>query len=81
MQSFVDELVSQSTQTGMIVNGKKMKEMVIANAVKKSSNATATERYYCGPSVYIQAARRACLQRSEVDTAHWVTLYSAETKV
>jgi len=34
MYSFVDELVSQSTQTGMIVNGKKTKEMVIGSAVK-----------------------------------------------
>jgi len=34
MQSFVDELVSQSSQTGMIVNGKKTKEMLIGSAIK-----------------------------------------------
>jgi len=34
MQSFVDELVSQSTQTGMIVNGKKTKEMLIGSVTK-----------------------------------------------
>jgi len=34
MQSFVDELVSQSTQTGMTVNGKKTKEMLIGSVIK-----------------------------------------------
>jgi len=34
MQSFVDELVSQSSQTGMIVNGKKTKEMLIGSVIK-----------------------------------------------
>ena len=34
MQSFVDELLSQSTQTGMIVNGKKTKEMLIGSVIK-----------------------------------------------
>jgi len=36
MQAFVDELVSQSTQAGMIVNGKKTKEMLIGNVIKNS---------------------------------------------
>jgi len=34
MRSFVDELVSQSTQTRMIVNGKKTKEMLIGSVTK-----------------------------------------------
>ena len=34
MQAFVDELVSQSTQIGMTVNGKKTKEMVIGSVIK-----------------------------------------------
>jgi len=31
-----DELVSQSTQAGVIVNGKKTKEMLIGNVIKNS---------------------------------------------
>ena len=34
MQTFVDELISQSTQTGMIVNDKKTKKMLIDSVIK-----------------------------------------------
>ena len=34
MQSFVDELVQQSTEAGMIVNGRKTKEMLIGTVAR-----------------------------------------------
>jgi len=34
MQSFVDELVQQSTDAGMIVNGRKTKEMLIGTVAR-----------------------------------------------
>jgi len=34
MQSFVDELVQQATEAGMIVNGRKTKEILMRSAVK-----------------------------------------------
>ena len=34
MQSFVDELVQQATEAGMIVNGRKTKEMLIGSVLK-----------------------------------------------
>jgi len=37
MQTFVNEFVSRSTQTGMIVNGKKTKEMLIGSVIKNPS--------------------------------------------
>ena len=35
MQTYVDELVQQSTDTGMIVNARKTKEMLIGAAILK----------------------------------------------
>jgi len=49
LQTFVNELVSQSTRTGMIVNGKKTKEMLIGQLIKSPSvplllNGTVVDR-------------------------------------
>jgi len=49
LQTFVNELVSQSTRTGMIVNGKKTKEMLIGSVIKSPSvplllNGTVVDR-------------------------------------
>ena len=34
MQSYVDELIQQATEAGMIVNGRKTKELVISSVLK-----------------------------------------------
>ena len=65
MQSLVDELVHQVTDTGMIVNGRKTKEMRIGPVLKDpppfvSLSGAPVDR------VSVQAAGSACCERPEV---------------
>ena len=55
MQTYVDELVQQSTDTGMIVNARKTKEMLIGAAILKDPPPMVTPVSYTHltlPTIY-----------------------------
>jgi len=66
MQSFIDDLVKQSTDNGMNVNQRKTKEMLIGSIVKDQPPQLTLNG---AVSHHIQTARSLHLQESQVDSA------------
>ena len=66
MQSLVDELVHQATDTGMIVNGRKTKEMLIGPVLKDPPPSVSLSGAPVDRVTSVQAAGSACCERPEV---------------
>jgi len=58
MQSFVDKLVQQATEAGMIVNGRKTKDMLIGSVLKDPQLSVTLS----GTRRHIQAAVSSCCE-------------------